>query len=42
MLGHVCGIPFGGHQLGGDAMDDIGDPHVDKVCWPSLNVAFDL
>ena len=41
MLGHVCGIPFHGYQLGSDAMDDTDEPHVDNDTV-SLNAAFGL
>ena len=30
MLGYVCGFPFRGYQLGSDAVDDKGEPHVDN------------
>ena len=30
MLGHVSGFPFGGYQLGSDAVDDTGESHVDN------------
>ena len=40
MLGHVCGIPFHGYQLGSD-VDDTGEPHVDNDTV-SLNAAFGL
>ena len=30
MLGHVCGFAFRGYQLGSNAVDDKGEPHVDN------------
>ena len=42
MLGHVSGFPFGGYQLGSDAVDDTGEPHVDNAAVSSLNAAFGL
>ena len=42
MLGHVCGFPFCGYQLGSDAVDNTGEPHVDNPTVSSLNAAIGL